>query len=183
MEDSQSPKSDTKNKKILMLLGLLFILGSVATAWLVGWSYLPIDVEPSVILGLGLIIGFTMICCGSWMFTMTMSQRIPEYGELEIKFESGMDLYQDEEWEKALEIFKEVMGPEMNHKRALFYAAKCCEQMDDFEGVKQYCKYYIKMQSKDREAWEMLANAHKRLFEYEEAEDALKKAQKLGYRK
>jgi len=81
--------------------------------------------------------------------------------------------------EQALELFKKLMGPDMNHKRALYYAARCSETLDDYESVKVYCNAYIKMQPRDSEVWEMLSNAHKKLFEYEEAEDAMQRSQQL----
>jgi len=90
-----------------------------------------------------------------------------------------MEFYHNQEWEEALKVFREQMGPEMNHKRALFYGAKCCEELDDLECVKKYTKKYLELQPRDKEAWEMLAHAHKRLFEYEESEDALRKAAEL----
>ena len=71
------------------------------------------------------------------------------------------------------------MGPDMNHKRALYYGARCAEELEDFDTVKVYCKAYLKMQPKDKEVWEILARAHKKFFEYEEAEDALRQAENL----
>ncbi|MHA2385139.1 MAG: hypothetical protein ACXAEE_02895, partial [Candidatus Thorarchaeota archaeon] len=105
--------------------------------------------------------------------------RMPRYGEMETRFKEGMEFYNNQEWEAALKIFREQMGPEMNHKRALFYGAKCCEILDDLSCVKEYTKKYLELQPKDKEAWEMLTNAHKRLFEYEEAEYAQKRAAEL----
>ncbi|MFW9976495.1 MAG: tetratricopeptide repeat protein [Candidatus Thorarchaeota archaeon] len=169
----------TRKAKRVGLAGLLIILGSVITAWAVGWGYLPYFAPPATILGLGVIIGMILICCTSSLFTMSVAMKIPEYGELEIVFEEGLDFYSNEEWKEALQVFRKVMGSEMNHKRALFYAAKCSEKLDDYEGVKMYLSYYMKMQSKDREAWEMLANAHKKLFEYSEADVAMQRAQQL----
>jgi tetratricopeptide (TPR) repeat protein len=98
---------------------------------------------------------------------------------MEIRFEEGMEFYNNQEWEAALNVFKQEMGPELDHKRALFYGAKCCDKLDDLECVKKYTKRYLELQPKDKDAWEMLADAHKRLFEYHEAEDAMKRASKL----
>jgi tetratricopeptide (TPR) repeat protein len=98
---------------------------------------------------------------------------------MEIRFREAKQLYDEDEIEEALVAFKELIGPEMNHKRGLYYAARCCEKLDDFEGVKVYCNAYIKMQPRDAEVWEMISNAHKKLFEYEEAEDASQRAQQL----
>jgi hypothetical protein len=48
--------------------------------------------------------------------------------------------------------------------------------MNDWENVKKYCKAYLQIKWKDREVWLMLSDAHKRLFEYDEAEYAAKRA-------
>ena len=45
--------------------------------------------------------------------------------------------------------------------------------------MKIFCLAYLEIKPKDREVWEMLNRAHKKLFEYEEAEDALDKASRL----
>ncbi|MFX0108085.1 MAG: tetratricopeptide repeat protein, partial [Candidatus Hodarchaeota archaeon] len=69
--------------------------------------------------------------------------------------------------------------PRLNHKRALYYSAKCSEQLDDWDTVKKYCRAYLELQPKDKDVWELLASAHKKLFEYEEAQDAMDEASKL----
>ena len=112
------------------------------------------------------------------MYIGAFSSRIPEYGEMEIQFKEGKDHYDDGEWQLALDIFKELMGPDMNHLRALYYGARCAEELEEFETVKVYCQYYLKMKRRDKEVWEMLARAHKKFFEYDEADDALKQAAK-----
>ena len=104
---------------------------------------------------------------------------MPEYGEMEIRFDEGMQHYENEEWENALLIFTELAGPRLDHKRALYYAARCYEHLDDWENVKKFCNAYLAIKPKDREVWEMLSEAHKKVFEYSEAEDAAEKASKL----
>ena len=179
-EPSGTPEQGgTRKAKRVGAVGLIIILGSMILAWAVGWGYLPPFAPPTAILGIGILIGMILICCTSSLFTMSVAMKMPEYGELEILFEEGMDHYNNEEWREALEIFRNVMGPEMNHKRALFYAAKCSEKLDDYEGVKIYLRNYMKMQAKDSEAWMMLANAHKKLFEFAEAEEAMERARQL----
>lgn len=180
LEPNGTPEEGgTRKAKRVGLVGVLVIVGSVVTAWLVGWGFLPPFAPPATILGIGIIVGMVLVCCTSSLFTMSVAMRIPGYGDLEIVFEEAMDHYNNEEWQEALDILKKVMGPELNHKRALFYAAKCSERLDDHDGVKFYLGHYMKMQPKDKEAWEMLANAHKRLFEYAEAEEAMQRAQQL----
>ena len=75
--------------------------------------------------------------------------------------------------------FTELAGPKMDHKRALYYSARCYEKFDDWENVKKYCYAYLALKPEDREVWEMVADAHKRLFEYTEAEEAQKRAEEL----
>lgn len=173
----------TSKSKIAGIAGILIMVGSVILAWLVGWGYVPIGVDPSIILGGGILLGMILICCTSSLFTMSVAMKMPGYGDLEIVFEEGLDHYNNEEWEEALKIFRKVMGPQMNHKRALYYAARCSEELDQYEAVKAYCHQYIKMQPRDREVWEMLSDAHKKLFEYTEAEEAMQRAHQLEYKK
>lgn len=104
---------------------------------------------------------------------------MPEYGEMEIRYREAMDYYEDNEWDQALPIFLELAGPKLDHKRAVFYAAKCFEAKDDWQNAKKYLKAYLELKPRDREAWELLATAHKRLFEYQDAEEAQAKAENL----
>jgi len=109
----------------------------------------------------------------------TYSQRIPEYGEMEIRYEEAKSRYDNEEYEAALEIFKELAGPRLNHKRALYYGARCYEALDDWDNMKIFCKAYLQLKPKDKEVWEMLNRAHKKLFEFEEAEEAQDRANRI----
>jgi tetratricopeptide (TPR) repeat protein len=166
--------------KLVAVAGVLVILGSIALEFLIGWGIIPIDIPPGMIIGVGILTGTGLICCGAMCLMGSYAQNMPEYGEMEIKFKEGKAYFDDSEWDKALEVFQELMGPEKNHKRALYYAARCSEEKDDYEAVKEYCRAYLKMQPKDKEVWEMLSNAHKKLFEYEEAEDAMNQANKFA---
>ncbi|MDF1541216.1 MAG: tetratricopeptide repeat protein, partial [Candidatus Thorarchaeota archaeon] len=165
--------------KIMVVAGTLIIVASIVLEWMAGWGYLGIIVPSGTILGIGILIGSVLICCTSTMLTSSYAARMPGYGDMEIRFKEGERLFDEEEWVEALVIFRELMGPQMNHKRALYYAARCSEKMDDWEAVKAYCKQYIKMQPRDKEVWEMKSKAHKKLFEYEEAEDAMLRAENL----
>ncbi len=168
--------------KMIGLAAVLIIVGGIITAWLTGWGYLPFVAQyanPAAILGITILTGSILICCTASMLTGSFASRIPEYGEMEIAFEKGMDHYNAEEWEDALEVFQKLMGPELDHKRALYYGAKCCEKLDNTECVIKYLERYVELQSKDKEAWLMLAKAHKRLFQYEEAQRAEQKAMEL----
>ncbi|MHA1906751.1 MAG: tetratricopeptide repeat protein [Candidatus Thorarchaeota archaeon] len=179
MENSTPSKGGMSRPKKVAIIGVLIIIFGIVLALLVGWGIVPLPLAPGDILGFTILIGAALICCTSTMFTSSIAAKMPGYGDMEIKFRQANQLFDEEEYEQALALFKELMGPEMNHKRALYYAARCCEKLDDYEGVKVYCNYYIKMQPRDAEVWEMLSNAHKKLFEYEEAEDAMIRAEKF----
>lgn len=180
-EDSGgSPERRFSMVKKLGLATLCVFLGSIGLALASGRGLLPLGISAGMILGLGIIVGMVLMCCTSMMYMTSVTSKIPEYGDLEIKFKEGMEYYDNNEWGDALIVFRKVMGPEMNHKRALYYAARCSEKLDDYSSVKLYCSMYIKMQPKDKEVWLMLANAHKKLYEFDQAEDAMKKAEKLG---
>jgi hypothetical protein len=179
-EDSGgSAEQKPSKEKVLGLVTVCVILGSLLLAWAVGQGILPLGISAGMILGLGIIVGMVLMCCTSMMYMTSVTSKIPEYGDLETKFKEGMEYYDNNEWQDALDVFRRVMGPEMNHKRALYYAARCSEKLDDYRSVKLYCSMYIKMQPKDKEVWLMLATAHKKLFEFDQAEDAMKNAEKL----
>ncbi|NHI84312.1 MAG: tetratricopeptide repeat protein [Candidatus Thorarchaeota archaeon] len=166
-----------RNYKLVGGTALLILILGFTLAWLGGWGILPLD--PSMIIGITILSVMIIACCYSMTIIGGVATRIPEYGDMEIRFEEGMSQYEAEEWEEALVVFRELMGPQRDHKRALYYAARCCEELDDWDCVKIYCRRYLELQPRDREVWELLASAHKKLFEYEEAEDAMKKAGSL----
>lgn len=179
MEEPTSSEDGMNKPKLIAGIGALIIVFGVIFALLDGWGILPLPLAPGDILGITVLVGAVLICCMATMMTTSYASKIPGYGDMEIRFKEAKQLYDDQDIKEALAIFKELMGPEMNHKRALYYAARCCEMLDDYESVKLYCNNYLKMQPRDAEVWEMLANAHKKLFEYEEAEDAMMRAEKL----
>ncbi|MHA1925500.1 MAG: hypothetical protein ACXABV_06415 [Candidatus Thorarchaeota archaeon] len=178
------PESETTGKLIrldLRILGAFAIIvfaGGMTIAWIVGQLGVPF-LDPNMIVRATILIAMILVCCSTLMVFGQFTARLPKYGIMEIRFKEGMEFYKNQDWESALKIFREQMGPEMNHKRALFYGAKCCEKLDDLNCVKEYTKKYLELQPKDKEAWEMLANAHKHLFEYEESEYALNRASEL----
>jgi hypothetical protein len=163
--------------KIVSLLAIVIFLVGVVLAWASSWYVWPLS--PGLIFGTAITTSVVLLCCSSYLSISSYSAKIPAYEDMEIEFRKGMQLFENKEWQEALSVFKNLMGPKMNHKRALFYAARCSEELSDWGGVKLYCKKYLEMKSKDKEVWEMLARAHKRLFEYEEADDALAKASRL----
>ncbi|MCK5151918.1 MAG: hypothetical protein KAQ65_08755 [Candidatus Thorarchaeota archaeon] len=179
MENGVIPEKRISRPKLVSGIGGLIIISGVILELLSGWGIVPLGSTPGSILGLRVLVGAMLICCTSTMMLSGYAARIPEYGDMEIKFKEAKHQFDNQETELALSLFKELIGPEMNHKRALYYAARCCEVLDDYEQVKHYCTKYIRMQPRDAEVWEMLANAHKKLFEYEESEDAMIRAENL----
>ncbi|MGD9396414.1 MAG: CDC27 family protein [Candidatus Thorarchaeota archaeon] len=163
--------------KIVSIAIITIFVGGVIIAWLGGLGVLPI--EPISTLGLAIMLIVVLVCCSAINMIASYSQRIPQYGEMEIRYEEAKLHYDNEEYEEALEIFKQLAGPRLNHKRALYYGARCYEALDDWENMKLFCKAYLELKPKDKEVWEMLNRAHKKLFEYEEAQEALEKANKL----
>ncbi|MFX1561130.1 MAG: tetratricopeptide repeat protein [Promethearchaeota archaeon] len=163
--------------KIVSIAIIAIFLGGVVLAFLGGWGLLPIN--PVATIGFAILLIVILVCCSAINMIASYSQRIPEYGEMEIQYEEAKSHYDNEEYEEALAIFKELAGPKLNHKRALYYGARCFEALDDWENMKIFCKAYLALKSKDKEVWEMLNRAHKKLFEYEEAQEALDRASKL----
>ncbi len=164
--------------KIMLAIGGVVLISGIVVAWLGGHGVLP--VEPLMVLGVTVIITMLIVCCSTTLVTGKIASKIPEYSDMELRFEKGMEHYENEEWDEAMAVFHELMGPERNHKRALYYTAKIHEARNEWEEVKVYSKRYLEMQPNDREVWELLATAHKRLFEYEAAEDAIERASRLS---
>ena len=163
--------------KYVSIAVVLIFVGGVILSLLGGQGYLPID--PGMTLGLSIMLVVVLICCSATTMIASYSQKIPEYSEMEIKYDEAKSYFDNQEYERALEIFKALAGPKLNHKRALYYGALCYEALNDWENMKIFCKAYLELKPKDKEVWEMLNRAHKRLFEYGEAEEALDKASKL----
>jgi tetratricopeptide (TPR) repeat protein len=152
-------------------------VGGLILSLLASQGFIPIN--PAMIIGMSILLIVILVCCSATMMIASYSQRIPEYSEMEIRYDEAKSRYENEEYEAALEIFKTLAGPRLDHKRALYYGARCYEALNDWENMKIFCLAYLEIKPKDREVWEMLNRAHKKLFEYEEAENALDKASRL----
>ncbi|MBE0525975.1 MAG: hypothetical protein IH631_03470 [Candidatus Thorarchaeota archaeon] len=163
--------------KFIGIAAVAIVIGGIIIGLLSAQGILPFD--GLMVIGIAILAATVLVCCASTIMLGSVASKIPEYGDMEIRYDEGMEHYNNEEWENALLIFTELAGPKLNHKRALYYAARCYAQMDDWENVKKFCKAYLVLKPKDREVWEMLSDAHKKLFEYDEAEDARVKASKL----
>jgi len=178
-----SAGGNTPKIKFVGIGGALSLVIGLVLAWLTGNGFLPflvdIGIGPAQIITGTMLLWTILTCCTAALYIGAFTSRIPDYGQQEMLFKAAKSQFEDGEWQEALEIFKVLMGPEMNHKRALYYGALCATNLDDIESAKIFCQYYLKMQPRDKEVWEMLANSHKKLFEYEQAEDALEQASKL----
>jgi tetratricopeptide (TPR) repeat protein len=175
--DQQESQMKMPAPKVIGGLSVIIIIGGIIAAFMAGQGYIPLD--PGMVMGMSILLATVIVCCSSTLMIGSYAQRVPEYGDMEIRFGEGKMRFENEEWEYALEIFKTLAGPQMNHKRALYYGARCYEELSDWENMKVFCKAYLEMKPKDREVWEMLNRAHRRLFEYGEAEDALNRANEL----
>jgi tetratricopeptide (TPR) repeat protein len=172
--------SDLSKRLSFKRIGLavsVIIAGGVGLAFLAAYKYVELD--PGIIIGFTIILVSVLVFCTSCTLLGSYMSRMPEYHELEDRFKDGMVLFEDEEWTAALEIFKDVMGPAKDHKRALYYGALCYDKLDKSEDMRDFLKRYLELQPKDKEVWNLLARAHKRLFEYTEAQEAEIRASEL----
>lgn len=163
--------------KYVSIAVVVIFVGGVILSILAGQGFLPLD--PVMVLGSAIMLGVILICCSATMMISTYSQKMPQYSEMEIQFDEAKSRFEHGEYNEALEIFKVLAGPKLNHKRALYYGARCYEELEDWENMKRFCTAYLELKSKDKEVWEMLNRAHKKLFEYEEAQEALDRANQL----
>jgi tetratricopeptide (TPR) repeat protein len=180
IEEPETTSIEQPNRRTIRVLAIiipLIFIGGVVIAFLAGYEFLPGD--PGLIIAGTIIASTVLLCCISTIYTEKIAHRMASYHELETEYKEAMIFYENEEWELAIKIFTKVMGEEMDHKRALYYTAKCYEQLDDWENVKKHCKRYLQLQPEDKEVWELLSTAHKRLFEFEEAEEANRQASYL----
>lgn len=179
MAPTENVEADLKIKpKHIALLAMLIVFSGIILAWLGGQGIIQMD--PNIVLGITILTATIIVCCASTIMLGSVAAKIPEYAEMEQRFEEGMAHFENEAWENALLIFTELSGPKMDHKRALYYAALCYDKLDDLENVKKFARAYLELKPNDKEVWNLLASAHKRLFEYEEAEVALERASSLS---
>ncbi|KXH76305.1 MAG: hypothetical protein AM326_07305 [Candidatus Thorarchaeota archaeon SMTZ-45] len=163
--------------KYVSIAVVIIFIGGLIISILAGQGFIAVD--PVMTMGMAILLITILVCCSAITMVTSYSSRIPEFSEMEIRFDEAKSHFDDGEYTAAAEIFKMLAGPRMNHKRALYYGARCYEALGDWENVKIFCKAYLKLKPKDKEVWEMLNRAHKRLFEFEEAQDALDKADSL----
>ncbi len=165
--------SDLSKKLSFKKIGLavsVIIVGGFGLAFLAGHGY--INQDPGIIIGFTFILVTIIVFCTSCAFLGSYVSNLPDYQKLEDRFKDGLVLFEDEEWTAALEVFKDVMGPAKDHKRALYYGALCYDKLDKSEDMRDFLKRYLELQPNDKEVWNLLARAHKRLFEYAEAQEA-----------
>ncbi len=179
MEDTEQaseevPEQALNRLRISGIIALLLVVGGFITAWLQGQAIIPGD--PGVTIGFSILMATILICCGASLQTAGYSQRIIGYQAVENVFAVGKDHYDRGEWEEALDVFRNLLGPDNDHKRALYYGARCLEQLGRWNEMKDYCERYLELVPDDSEVWDMLSTANKRLFEYDGAKDAKEKA-------
>jgi tetratricopeptide (TPR) repeat protein len=162
-----------------LAVAVIILLGGISITILQGLGIIPFIAEPGSILGLSFLTFVIIICCGTNLLTGRYIARMTGYSEQEMEYKEGKHLFDLEEWEAALEVFRKLLHPEMDHRRALFYGAQTLEKLGEWEEMKKYCERYLELVPKDAEVWEMLSRAHKRLFEYSESEDTMHRADEL----
>ena len=140
------------NAKFIGIIAVLLIVASIITEMLNRLFSLGLPAGMAFVIGI--LMATVFACCMSLTTIGSIGMKLPEYGEMEQKFQTAKEFYDNREWREALILFKELHGERMDHKRALYYGAKCYEQLNDWEMVKQYCQKYLEMQSKDKEVWE-----------------------------
>jgi tetratricopeptide (TPR) repeat protein len=175
-EDSLDLSKKLSFKRIGLAVSVI-IAGGFGLAFLAGQGYIELD--PGIIIGFTFVIVTWIVCCTSCSFIGSYATRLPDYQKLEERFKDGLVLFEDEEWTAALEAFKNVLGPAKDHKRALYYGALCYDKLDKSEDMRDFLKRYLELQPKDKEVWNLLARAHKKLFEYAEAQEAETRASEL----
>lgn len=175
---SQKGTYNSKFLKAAKVVIVIFIIGmTIASLQIVGIITFLGPVSATI--GFTILLDTIIICCVASSSIGTISQNLDRYEAEERLFKEGKELYDLGEWEEALVFFSKLLNPDMDHKRALYYSARCYEELGQWEEVKKFCVKYLELVPKDREVWELLARAHKRLFEYEEAEQAMQQASKL----
>ncbi len=165
-------------KKFALLMLIITVVGLLVTM-LRYYDIIVLPITSPAIFSIVILTDSILICCVAGTLLTNLSSKLPEYQEEEYRFKEGKAYYDDGEWEEALKVFNEILDPDMDHRRALYYAARCYQQLSQWEDMKRYCKRYLELVPNDKEVWELLAEAHKRLFEYEEADSALQHAKEL----
>ncbi|MFW9888177.1 MAG: hypothetical protein ACFFER_08350 [Candidatus Thorarchaeota archaeon] len=151
-EPETTGRSFRLDVRVIGVAAVIILVGGTSLTWVVDNFGIPF-LEPGTILAASIILTTILVCCSAMTVIGQFAYRMPQYGAMETRFKEGKEFYNNQEWPEALKIFREQMGPEMSHKRALFYGAKCCVALDDLECVKLYTKKYLELQPRDKEAW------------------------------
>ena len=175
-ENSSDMSKKLSFKRIGLGIAVIIVCGG-GLAFLAGYGYIALD--PGIIIGFTVVLMSMFVCCTSCTLLASYSSRMSDYQELEDRFKDGLVFFEEQEWTAALAVFNEVIGPAKDHKRALYYGALCYDKLNKNEDMRDFLKRYLELQPMDKEVWNLLAQAHKRLFEYAEAEEAEIRASEL----
>ncbi len=175
---SKQKKQDSGYLKAAKIVIVIFIVGMTIAILQIA-EIITFLGPVSATIGFTILLDTLIICCVASSSVGTLSSKLGTYEAEERLFREGKELYDLEEWEDALELFNRLLDPDIDHRRALYYGARCYEELGRWEDMKRFCLRYLDLVPKDKEVWEMLARAHKHLFEYEEAEHAMQKASEL----
>jgi tetratricopeptide (TPR) repeat protein len=169
-EPTQRDRSTKLTVRTILVVAAVVFVGGLVVGLLGGLGVLAIPASSVIILTVLLVA--VLACCSTITRLFQVSKRMPLYSEMEARFEQGKMLFDNGEWAQSLEVFLELAGPKKDHKRALYYAARCYENLEQWSQAKEHYRLYLKLQPKDKEVWHSLAQAHRKMFEYEQADEA-----------
>lgn len=94
-------------------------------------------------------------------------RRLGEFWYMDRQYERAMQLFHNQEWEKALALFSLILKVGPDHKRALYYAAVCNEKLGNWSDVVTMSRHYLKQNPEDDEVSSMLTKANQNLWNEE----------------
>ena len=129
-------------------------LAGVTLVLLSRWGYVPFDDQTAFLLGFfaPLLIYGTKHLMGLYRYR----RRLGTYQESEVFLQKAAGYYGHERYEDALTCIDIVLEYLPGHKRALFYAAKCYENLGRFDDAARRYSEYLILEPSDEEARERL---------------------------
>ncbi|MFX1369541.1 MAG: hypothetical protein ACFFAY_13165 [Promethearchaeota archaeon] len=90
--------------------------------------------------------------------------RLGEFWYMDYQYKEAMRFYNNQDWELAANHFERVLEVGPDHKRALYYAAKCKENLEEWSDVVTLSRRYLKQNPEDEEAAFMLKRANQYIW-------------------
>jgi hypothetical protein len=85
--------------------------------------------------------------------------RLGEYQHLDVRYAEAMRYYDLQHWDDALIRLYEVLKLGIDHKRALFHAARCNEELSKWGEVHRLTEKYLELHGSDAEIEALLVKA------------------------